>query len=318
MDIKEKLRQAIDDFMTDQSKEHKIAMVNALLQTTVFLPGVFPPGVDLDSLPKPTKPGEKVQLPKGVQPMPAVLKNGNGENFLPAYTDQSLLPTDPKPKVVLNMPFMALVTMALQNKTVSGITVNPFQQNILLKEPLLKALKEDEAKRRAAASGAKPQNLTMTPEQAKAFFRRKVEVELLPQAFFADPKGFADALCAEGESVLRKQYERVYKNPADCPYPESEFSVMPLNIRDGLLLIRLDLPPVKGTAPVAVRAYVLYEEETGRADYYTIELTPQRDVRKIGRITSDGKYEDIGEGPVEGAELQRMLDLFDFYADGGN
>jgi len=70
--------------------------------------------------------------------------------------------------------------------------------------------------------------------------------------------------------------------------------------------------------PVAVRAYVLYAEEENKADYYTIELTQEKDVHKIGRITADGRYEDIGEAPTEGAELQRMLDLFDFYHNGGN
>lgn len=308
----EALEAVLNDFMADQSKENKIKMVNALLKTTVFLPGVFPPGTDLSKLPKPAKPGERLQLPKEAQPMPAVLKNGNGEMFLPAYTAQSEISTDPKPQIVMNVPFMALVTMALQNPQVNGIAINPFKQNILLKEPLLKALKADEDKRRAA--GAKQ----MTPEQAKAFFRRKVETELIPQDLYADPKGFTEKLCEEQEKLLRCEYERVYKDPATCPYPESDFSVMPLNIRDGLLLVRLDLPPVKGAAPVAVRIYVLYAEEAGTADYYTIELTPERDVRKIGRVLSGGTYEDLGEAPVEGAELQRMLDLYDFHHSGGN
>ncbi len=314
----EALNRLLDLFLQDQSRENKISMVNALLGSTVFLPGVFPPGTDLSALPKPANPGERLQLPKGLNPLPAIMKNKDGETFFPAYIGQELIPADPKPQVVINMPFMALVTMAISNPIVNGIAVNPFKQNVILREPLLKALKEDEAKRKAAGAVGPGGKLQMTPEQAKAFFRRKVETELMPKALFADPKAFTDALCADQEKVLRAQYERVYKNPADCPYPESDFSVMALSIRENLLLIRLDLPPVKVPQPVAVRAYVLYAEEENKADYYTIELTQEKDVHKIGRITADGRYEDIGEAPTEGAELQRMLDLFDFYHNGGN
>lgn len=314
----EKLNALLDTFLEDQSRENKINMVNALLGTTVFLPGVFPPGTDLSALPKPPNPGERLQLPKGMNPLPAIMKNKNGETFFPAYVAQELIPAEPKPQVVINMPFMALVTMAINNPIVNGIAVNPFKQNVLLREPLLKALKEDEAKRKAAGAAAPGGKLQMTPEQAQAFFRRKVETELMPKALYDDPKGFTEKLCDEQEKTLRAQYERVYKNPADCPYPESDLSVMALSIREGLLLIRLDLPPVKGLQPVAVRAYVLYAEEENKADYYTIELTQEKDVHKIGRVLADGRYEDIGEAPPEGAELQRMLDLYDFYHNGGN
>lgn len=315
---RELLTQAIDAFLSDQSKENKVTMVNALLKATVFLPGVFPPGTDLSKLPKPVRPGERMQLPKEAQPLPAILKNKDGGTFLPAYTAQDMIPKEPKPQIIMNMPFMALVTMALRHPQVEGIAVNPFQQNILLKEPLLKALKEDEEKRRRAQGVPAGADAPMTPEQAKAFFRRKVETELLPKALFENPKNFTKALCDGQEAFLRTQYERIYKNPSDCPYPESDFSVMALNIREDLLLVRLDLPEVKNPAPVAVRAYVLYSEEADRADYYTIELTKEKGIRKIGRVKADGQYEDIGEAPTEGAELQRMLDLYDFYGNGGN
>lgn len=313
---KNNLNEVLEAFLRDQSKENKIAMVNALLRSVVLLPGIFPPGADMSKLQGLGTKGEKVQLPPNMQPLPAVLKNKEGEAYFPAYTSQEELPKEPKPKVLLNMPFMALVTMALKNPAITGIAVNPYKQNILIKEPLLKALKEDEERKRAALKGNP--GATMTPADAKAFFRKKVETELIPKALFEDPKGFTDRLCAEEGEFLRKIYERVYKNPADCPYPAADFSVMALSIREGLLLIRTDLPAVPKGAANAERVYVLYGEESGRAEYYLIEKVPGGAAGKIGRVLSNGTYEEIGEAPDSGAELQRMLDLYDYYAGEGN
>lgn len=320
-DKKKELNDAMDAFVADQSQENKVRMVNALVRSVVVIPGVFPPGTDLSKLPKPGAPGMKVTLPKEMQPMPAAIRNKEGETFLPAYTAPEELPKEPKPLVVLNMPFMALATMALRNPEIVGIAVNPYKQNILLKEPLLKALKEDEERKKAAGAGSgAPQGTPppMNPAQAKAFFRRKVEAELIPAELRKDPKTFTDRLCAEEGSFIRSIYEKVYKNPSDCPYGADDMSVMALGIREDLLLIRLDLPSVPKGALNAERCYILYSEETGRFDYYMIEKTPQNGVLKIGRVKPDGSYEEIGEAPSSGAELQRMLDLYDFYAKEGN
>ena len=322
MDEKKKeLSNALEAFVADQSKENKVRMVNALLRSIVIIPGVFPPGTDLSKLPKPGAPGEKIRLPKEMQPMPAAIRNKEGETFLPAFTSPEELPKEPKPAVVLNMPFMALVTMALKNPTIMGIAVNPYKENILLKEPLLKALKEDEERKRAAGAGGGTASGTpsaMNPAQAKAFFRHKVEAELIPAEFRNDPKGFTDRLCGEEGAFIRSIYERVYKNPSDCPYSADDMSVMALGIREDLLLIRVDLPAVPAGALNAERCYVLYSEENGRTDYYMIEKTAEKGSMKIGRVKPDGSYEEIGEAPSSGAELQRILDLYDFYSKDGN
>ncbi len=320
-DKKKELSDALEAFIADQSRENKVRMVNALLQSVVIIPGVFPPGTDLSKLPKPGAPGMKVNLPREMQPMPAAIRNKEGETFLPAYTAPEELPKEPKPVVVLNMPFMTLVTLALKNPEIVGIAVNPYHQNILLKEPLLKALKEDEERRKAAGGGgekAPGAPAPMNPAQAKAFFRRKVEAELIPSELRKDPKSFTDRLCAEEGTFVRSIYEKVYKNPSDCPYAAEDMSVMALGIREDLLLIRLDLPSVPNGALNAERCYILYSEESGRFDYYMIERTAEKGVLKIGRVKPDGGYEEIGEAPSSGAELQRMLDLYDFYAKEGN
>lgn len=312
-DQRKELNDALEAFTKDQSRENKVRMVNAMLPMTMIVPGAFPPGTDLSQLPKPSNPGEKVPIPKEMRPMPAVLRNKEGENYIPAYASPEELPQDPKPAVVLNIPFMTLVNMALSNPMILGIAVNPYKENILLKEPLLKALKEDYDRKRAAAGKGGIAGQPLTPAQAKAFFRRTVEANLIPSEFRKDPKAFTDRLCEEEGVYLRSIYERVYKNPADCPYDPSDMSVMALSIREGLLLIRVDLPSIPKGALNAERIYLLYAEEEGRTDYYMIERTPEKNGLKIGRVKPDGGYEEIGEAPSSGAELQRMLDLYDFY-----
>ncbi len=297
------LEEVMESFIKDQSKENKAKIVNALYRQQLILPAIFPEGTDVEAL-KPSNPNERVQIPKEAQPIPCVLKNQQGETFLPIYTDKNLIPAEQKPQVYMQLPFMALVTMAMQEKlNLAGLALNPYKQNILLRKPLLEALKEQEKKRGKV--------VRVSPAQAKILVRRKIETELMPRAFYANKKEFAENLSDQQESFVKSCYEKVYKNPSDCPYQESDFSVMPLNIREDLLLVRVDCPEVKVQAPVALRIYALYNEKEDIADYYTIEPTREQGQRKIGHVNADLKYEDLGEAPVEGAELQKVLDLYD-------
>ena len=46
------------------------------------------------------------------QPMPFVIKNSNGESFLPIYTSKEQLPKDKISPAVVNMPYLAINNMA--------------------------------------------------------------------------------------------------------------------------------------------------------------------------------------------------------------
>ena len=51
------------------------------------------------------------------------------------------------------------------------------------------------------------------------------------------------------------------------------------------------------------------QSKTGKAGYYTIEMSKEKDVRMLGEFLEDGKHIDHGVAPVEGAELQKIMDL---------
>jgi len=38
-------------------------------------------------------------------------------------------------------------------------------------------------------------------------------------------------------------------------------------------------------------------------------MTAEKEVRTLGQILPDGRHESLGEAPVEGAELQKIMDL---------
>lgn len=84
---------------------------------------------------------------------------------------------------------------------------------------------------------------------------------------------------------------------------------MALDIAEDLTLIRVDLPE-KGMIPtLCYRVYITVNPQTKKAGYYTIEMTKEKDVHMLAQVLPSGKREEIGEAPVEGAELQKIMDL---------
>ena len=62
-------------------------------------------------------------------------------------------------------------------------------------------------------------------------------------------------------------------------------------------------------APLCFRIYVTFNPQTKEAGYYTIEMGKEKNTRMLGELRADGTRADHGEAPVEGAELQKIMDL---------
>ena len=298
--------QTLDAFLKEQSSENRVAMLNALLRTELKVPGVFPPGTDLSAL-KPPKPGERLPLPPNVKPYPTVIKNEAGEVFVPAYLRREEIRAEHHTQVVMQMPLLVLADIAVKNPNVTGIAINPFGQNVMLKRAALEAILKDTAKARQNARQMKP----VDPADRQRMFRNMMEAQVLPQEFFKDPSAFGRRMEEEEGEFLVSLYQLPFKDPADCPYHPEQFSVMALNIRDELTLTRLDLPAEKVKGPHALRAYFLYDAESGRTEYYTVETTPEAGVKKIFRAKPGGVREEVQDAPDEGGELSTVLDLYD-------
>lgn len=84
---------------------------------------------------------------------------------------------------------------------------------------------------------------------------------------------------------------------------------MALDISEDLTLIRVDLPDKGLVPPLCYRIYITYNPLKDEAHYYTIEMTKEKDVRLLGGVTEDAKHVSYGNAPVEGAELQEIMNL---------
>ena len=110
-------------------------------------------------------------------------------------------------------------------------------------------------------------------------------------------------------TFINEIFAGVFKEPKLNPYTENDYSVMALDIAEDLTLVRVDLPEKGLVPPLCYRIYLTINPKTGKAGYYTIEMSKEKDVRMLGEFLEDGKHIDHGVAPVEGAELQKIMDL---------
>ena len=84
--------------------------------------------------------------------------------------------------------------------------------------------------------------------------------------------------------------------------------MMALNIRENLLLVRVDLPKPEEKTQLCRRIYITLQDEQ-KVQYFTIERGKKKKERYLGGVDAEGKHIAYGEAPVESAEIQRILDL---------
>lgn len=279
----DKLEQAIKEYAAERTKENLSAVLNLLRPTKLLVPAML-------------------KAPN--QPVPCFLKNSNDEQFLVVYTSKAQIPEEPKSQAILSMTFPACNSVVVKPELkLTGMVINPFSDNLVLKTELVQKLHEADMK------AGQMKKVKMTPEQFQVFVKKQVEFGILPKRLHTEGGAFVKQLCEEKESLVNQIFAEAYRETKLYPYTESDYSVMALDIAEDLTLIRIDLPE-KGMIPTLChRVYITFDPITQKAGYYTIEMTKEKSVRQIGRILPDGKREDLGEAPVEGAELQKVMDL---------
>lgn len=282
----DKLEEAIREYATDRTKEKLSDVLNLLRPTKLLVPAML-------------------KAPN--QPTPCFLKNNNGEQFLVVYTSKGQIPEEPKSQAILSMPFAACNSIVVKPELkLTGMVINPFSDNLVLKTELVEKLHEADVK------AGQMRQVKMTPEQFNVFVKKQVEFGVLPKRLHTEGEEFVKLLCDEKESLVNQIFADTYKEAKLYPYTEDDFSVMALDIAEDLTLIRIDMPE-KGMAPtLCYRAYITFDPITQKAGYYTIEMTAEKGVHRLGEILPDGKRKDLGEAPVEGAELQKIMDLARF------
>lgn len=92
------------------------------------------------------------------------------------------------------------------------------------------------------------------------------------------------------------------------PYMEEDFSVMSMQISDTLNVTRVDFPTRDMAPNCAIRAYLVWDDATSQGRYFVIDAKGDK-TTELAEITEDYKRLGYGAAPVEGAELQTVLDL---------
>lgn len=279
----DKLEEAIKNYAAERTKENLSAVLNLLRPTKLLVPAM---------------------LKAPDQPTPCFLKNSNGEQFLAVYTSKEQMPEEPKSQAILSMPFPACNNLVVRKElNLTGMAINPFSDNLILKTELIEKLHEADQK------AAQMKQVKMTPAQFNVFVKKQVEFAVLPQRLFKEREAFVDKLCEEKEAFINEIFAAAYKEPKLYPYTKEDYSVMALNIAEDLTLIRVDFPEKGIVTPLCYRVYITFDPISGNAGYYTIEKTEEKDVRLLGGFGEDGKHISYGNAPVEGAELQEIMNL---------
>lgn len=279
----DRLEEAIRTYAAESTKENLSVVLNLLRPTKLLVPAM---------------------LKAPDQPVPCFLKNNEGEQYLAVYTSKAQIPQEPKSQAVLSMPFPACNNIVVKPELgVAGMVINPFSDNLVLKTALIEKLHEADQK------AAQMHQVKMTPDQFNLFMKKQVELKILPKRLFTEGEVFVEKLCEEREEFVDQIFADAYKETKLYPYSVDDYSVMALDIAEDLTLVRVDLPE-KGLVPqLCYRVYITFNPQTKKAGYYTIEMTKEKEVRLLGEILPDGKHTDHGEAPVEGAELQEIMNL---------
>lgn len=299
----------IQIYKEDPVRDNLRALVHQMRKTMFISPAILPNTPEAEEFKRTAKEnnGQQVTLPKEAAPIPSILKNKDGVTFFPIYTTVEQVPKEPKYDVIVNVPFQNCVAMVMQgNLGAQGLAVNPFSDNLIFRKELLEALaREDEAMRK----GATP--IKLNPQQMKIVMRQKAEFKDFPTRIYDGGASFVHQLSDEREAIVNEIYQNAYQNPDMYPYSESDFSVMPLDINEELLLVRVDLPEVKDSAQLCHRIYVTLNPKSEEIHYFTVERGRKKGQSNLCGVSKEGRHIEYGEAPVEGAEIQRIMDIIE-------
>lgn len=293
LDVKnEKLEELVKQYTDEKNADNLNALIEELRKCRLLVPA---------------------NINEEKKPVPCMLNSKDKGMYFPVYTALKQIPQSPRSEAIINMPYLAVNEMtAQQQENLGGVAINPFTDNLIFKMPLVLRIQEVEKKRRELAKqGGEPKKKTLqlTPEQYLQFERRQFEFGFLPKRFFEQGQAFMDELCEKKEEYIDQLFEEAYQEKRRYPYLPEDFSVMVMNIAEDLLIVRVDLPAQDMAASSCLRIYLAWNEVAGSGRYLTIETVKDSKERKLGELTLDWKKVDHGVAPVEGAELQYVIDL---------
>lgn len=203
------------------------------------------------------------------------------------------------------MPFVGANDMvAKSNGRITGIAINPFSENLIFKPELVQKIAEVEEMKKKGMKQVK-----MTGAQYAVFERIQFEKGFLPKKLFEGGKEFMQHLGERKEIYLDVLFEQSYQQKRMYPYLEEDFSVMLMNISEDVTIARVEFPNKDLGAGVSLRAFLAWNDKTKEARYFTIDIGKEQGSRTFTEVTKEMKVVNLGAAPVDGTELQRVVDL---------
>ncbi|MFV0465231.1 MAG: SseB family protein [Lachnospiraceae bacterium] len=306
----QRTEELMKQYKADPSKENLRLLIDQARRTVFLVPALVQSEEDRKLIQAQSKqnPGAQFKLPEHIKPAPTIIKNKEGLTFLAIYTSAPQIPKEPKSDIMMNMPFRGAYLLALNEKmNISGIVLNPFSENLLFNKDLLTAIRKEEE---AVEAGKQQINQTqMTPQQIQVMLRQKAEFSEIPRRLFDENSNFMEELKTKKGRFIHEIYQSVFTDGKLCPYQESEFDLMSLNISEQLQLTVVDLPEIKTAALLCYRIYITNNPVSGEVHYFTIEKGRDKGELNLGSVDSEGRHTVYGPAPVEGAEISRIMEL---------
>ena len=241
------------------------------------------------------------------KPMPCLLQTGSGEKLLPVFTSLKQTQNAPKSQGIINMPFVGANDMAAKSDgKITGIAINPFSENLIFKTELVQKIAEVEEMKKKGIKQVK-----MTGAQYAVFERIQYEKRFLPKKLFEGGKEFMQHLNERKETYLDVLFEQSYQQKRMYPYLEEDFSVMMMNISEDLTIARIEFPNKDLSAGVSLRAFLAWNDKKKEARYFTIDMGKEPGTRLFAEVTKDLNVISLGAAPIDGTELQRVVDLIE-------
>lgn len=285
-----RLEEAMQVYMKDQDKEHLVQLAYAIQNTKLFVPAMA------------------VQKQKQGGFQPYIVKNGDGDMYMPAFTSMKKFPNNQKYQAMLKIQYKQCVSMLLDNPTlVQGIVLNPYSDNLTLKSQMLELSRKVEQSEKAASKA-----YSVKTDDFRMIVRHNVEFHKIPEKLFAQKLEFIRTL---NEEMLCELYKEPYTEvgqEAQYPYTKDSFEMMELSIRDDLSIMQIIAPSKYLYQTNCRELYIVWNPLTEQIGYYVIEKGMDTEEIKfhLDAFKEDGTWEKLEAAPADGNVMNRVMELF--------
>lgn len=286
-----KLELAVHEFLQAPGEEKFVAIVNEIKDTVLFVPAMAVP--------------EK----GGYQPY--VMKNPEGEMFMPAYTAEDKFPDKESYETMLKLSYQQCVSMLIDQETpVKGILLNPAAEgSLILKKEMLELSRQVERD----GQKANPHMVTLKMEDFHMVTRHVAEFHQIPAKLYEEKAEFIQSLSKEKLCELYKVPYIELEQEERFPYTEDDFEMMELNISDNLYMVQVTAPAKNLVKTTCRELYYVWNPNTQKVGCYGIEKSSEPDQPEyfLDEIKEAGDYEQLEEAPSEGNVINRVIELFE-------